>query len=288
MEHRPLLEAGSVQANSSSDGGGSSSTSVQSKQPRVASVPGAIFNMSNSILGGGISLLALPSAVASAGPALFLVLLVGSGVATVVSAQLLAEAAEHARVTTYDGLGARALGNAGSTAVMVFIFLNNFGVCISFLQGFGDVVPELVQQALALHHHHEGNTTLMDGRRTGSEGVPNTFGPFFPPPPPEQHYKRGIFVGPITAGLYSPSAGSDAGASIPLGSEGGSGRTRSILTLLLLVPLLPVMVTLTRIEHRTSAINVVGGVGAAVAVRWLYHHGVCRAWGSDRHAHIFA
>jgi amino acid permease len=139
---------------------------------RVGTVPGAIFNMSNSILGGGISLLALPSAVAAAGPALFVVLLVGSGVATILSAQLLAEAAEHAGVTSYDALGATALGKVGSTAVMVFIFLNNFGVCISFLQGFGDVVPELVQTAVAAHHRHDtrGNPLLLLHNSTVADG----------------------------------------------------------------------------------------------------------------------
>ena len=68
---------------------------------RVGTVPGAVFNLSNSILGGGISLLALPSAVQSAGPVLFLALLVVSGVATVASAQLLADAAEIASAQSY-------------------------------------------------------------------------------------------------------------------------------------------------------------------------------------------
>jgi hypothetical protein len=218
--------------------------------PRVSTVPGAIFNMSNSILGGGLSLLALPSAVAAAGPALFLVLLVGSGVATIMSAQLLAEAAEHAGVTEYDALGATALGKVGSTAVMVFIFLNNFGVCITFLQGFGDVVPELVQTAVAAHHrrHHPNNHTgnITHGLAEvglGAAAADSYFGPFLSPSSNER-----LLPATPAAGDAFPYSSHPSTLMDPLDTTG----LRSVLTLLLLVPLLPVMITLTRIEHLQS------------------------------------
>ena len=58
-----------------------------------AGVAGSIFNLSNSMLGGGISLIALPAAAREAGLIGFTALIVLSAWCTQVSVQLLADAA---------------------------------------------------------------------------------------------------------------------------------------------------------------------------------------------------
>ena len=78
----------------------------------------------------------------------------------------LQDAASIAGARSYDSLGEVALGSrVGAIAVVTFIFLNNLGVCITFLCGFGDVVPQIVEANIARrggHNHTHAADMLVD------------------------------------------------------------------------------------------------------------------------------
>jgi hypothetical protein len=74
-------------------GGGGGALQYTHNVPRVAGIGGSIFNLSNSMLGGGISLIALPAAAREAGFVGFSMLVAVSAFMTQVSVLLLADAA---------------------------------------------------------------------------------------------------------------------------------------------------------------------------------------------------
>lgn len=113
---------------------------------RHASVSGSVFNLSNTMLGGGISLIALPTALREAGVAGFSLIVLLSACFTQMSVQQLADAATATAADAgdsgdYGTVAAAALGHSGQTLVELFVLLNNFGACIALLNTFGDVVP---------------------------------------------------------------------------------------------------------------------------------------------------
>jgi amino acid permease len=120
---------------------------------RHASITGSIFNLSNSMLGGGISLVALPFALREAGFVGFTLVVLLSACFTQMSVQQLADAATATAADTmaagdYGTVAAAAAGSRGQHTVELFILLNNFGACIALLNTFGDVVPnELLRSA---------------------------------------------------------------------------------------------------------------------------------------------
>eukprot|EP00039_Didymoeca_costata_P020963 m.342951 g.342951 ORF g.342951 m.342951 type:complete len:440 (+) comp22135_c0_seq1:316-1635(+) len=113
-----------------------------SKRRLEDTVSGPVFNLMNSIVGGGISIIALPLGVQDVGIITFVIFVLLSALATALSCKLLADAAVLSGQSSYSDLGRAAYGGIGFTIVTIFIFLNNLGVCITFLQTFADVIPE--------------------------------------------------------------------------------------------------------------------------------------------------
>ena len=105
---------------------------------------GSVFNLSNSVLAGGISLIPLPYCVKISGLTAMPVILAISGVLAVLTAVMLVRVSVVTGATTYHVAAGKAIGPWGATAVQVVVMLNNFGVCVAFLDVFGDVIPSML------------------------------------------------------------------------------------------------------------------------------------------------
>jgi amino acid permease len=110
-----------------------------------ASLASGVLNLTNTLLGGGIAFIALPLAAKQLGVPLLVALVLLSMVANTFTCILLVKSAEISSKRTYFDLAATALG-AWKHAVTLFIFLNNFGVCVAFIATFGDVFPEIMSK----------------------------------------------------------------------------------------------------------------------------------------------
>jgi amino acid permease len=111
--------------------------------PRKAAGANALsgaLNLSNTLLGGGIAFVALPLATKQVGVFGIVAMLVASGVANTFTCMLLVKSAALTGRATYFDLS-RALGDWAHVCT-IFILLNNFGVCVAFLDTFGDVFPQ--------------------------------------------------------------------------------------------------------------------------------------------------
>eukprot|EP00667_Euglena_gracilis_P008902 EG_transcript_9026 len=99
------------------------------------------FTLTNTILGGGISLISLPLATRSAGLVLGPVLLVFAACVTGFTLVLLTDCRVHTGLHTFHELGQRALGrHAGALTIKASIVANNFTVCIALFLVVADVV----------------------------------------------------------------------------------------------------------------------------------------------------
>ena len=125
--------------------------------PRGSCLPrgglrGAVFNLANTILGGGISLISLPIAVTSIGLPLFPVIelvvfalnVYTCGLLVFTARALAASGGEHGP-PTYQNLARVCLGRRGGLVAPLFILLNNFGVMVGALSVCGDVFAPMVQ-----------------------------------------------------------------------------------------------------------------------------------------------
>jgi len=115
-------------------------------QQRKGTVPGGICNLLNTVLGGGISLISLPLATYKAGVIWMPTFELISAIATSYTCYLLVVAADRLSCESYADLGLRCFGRA-AVVVPILICLNNFGVCVAFVEVFADVVPPLVSSA---------------------------------------------------------------------------------------------------------------------------------------------
>jgi amino acid permease len=111
-----------------------------------------VFNLANTILGGGISLISLPIAVTSIGLPLFPVIelvVFALNVYTcgllVFTARALAASGGGHGPPTYQNLARVCLGRRGGLVAPLFILLNNFGVMVGALSVCGDVFSPMVQ-----------------------------------------------------------------------------------------------------------------------------------------------
>jgi len=107
--------------------------------PRV-SVVGSIFNLSNTIVGGGISIIALPLAARWAGLFVFPFLVVSLAALSGCTCSMMQHASLSADAGTYAEL-CMLVGRSCPMIQHVLIVLNNFGICVALLQTFGSVVP---------------------------------------------------------------------------------------------------------------------------------------------------
>ncbi|XP_078437827.1 transmembrane amino acid transporter family protein [Wolffia australiana] len=103
-----------------------------------AGVPGAVFNLTTTVVGAGI--MALPAAMKSLGllPGLLSIALLGA--LSELSIELLVRYAVLAGAATYGDLVAAALGRAARVAAETCIVVNNAGILIVYLIIVGDVL----------------------------------------------------------------------------------------------------------------------------------------------------
>ncbi|KAJ4833889.1 hypothetical protein Tsubulata_048064 [Turnera subulata] len=102
------------------------------------SVPGAVFNVSTSILGAGIMSIPATLKVLGVIPALVLILVVAWLVD--ISVEFLMRYTHSGQATTYAGVMKEGYGKAGSVAVQVCVMMTNLGCLIMYLIIIGDVL----------------------------------------------------------------------------------------------------------------------------------------------------
>ena len=105
-------------------------SSQEAKAPRRASVLGAVFNVSTSIIGAGIMSIPATLKVLGVAPALGLIVIIALLVD--VSIEFLLRFTHSGRSTTYAGLMAESYGRIGSVAVQICVMITNLGCLIIY------------------------------------------------------------------------------------------------------------------------------------------------------------
>ncbi|CAA6661861.1 unnamed protein product [Spirodela intermedia] len=103
-----------------------------------ASVSGAVFNLSTSIIGAGIMSIPATLKVLGVGPAVVLILSVA--LLCDVSVEFLLRYTNSGKVMSYAGIMAESFGKAGATALQLCVILTNLGALIMYLIIIGDVL----------------------------------------------------------------------------------------------------------------------------------------------------
>ncbi|GMH15910.1 hypothetical protein Nepgr_017751 [Nepenthes gracilis] len=101
-------------------------------------LPGAVFNLTTSIIGAGI--MALPATMKVLGLVLGFALIVLMGVLSEISVELLVRFSVHYKVTSYGEIVQCALGRSARTLSEICIILNNAGILVVYLIIIGDVM----------------------------------------------------------------------------------------------------------------------------------------------------
>jgi len=96
-----------------------------------ASVPGAVFNVSTSIIGAGIMSIPATLRVLGVIPAFSLIVVVA--VLADLSVEFLLRFTYSGDTTTYAGVMGEAFGSFGSVLVQVFVMITNWGCLIVYL-----------------------------------------------------------------------------------------------------------------------------------------------------------
>lgn len=98
--------------------------------PRTASVSGAVFNVSTSIIGAGI--MSIPFALKVLGIIPALVLIVFVAFMTDISVEILLRFTHSGDSTTYAGLMKESFGPIGSIVTQVCVMITNLGCLIMY------------------------------------------------------------------------------------------------------------------------------------------------------------
>ncbi|KAI3951385.1 hypothetical protein MKW92_048273 [Papaver armeniacum] len=123
VDHRRV----SAEESSSSGGGGN-----------CASVTGAVFNVSTSIIGAGIMSIPATLKVLGVIPAILLILFIA--VLSEVSVDFLLRFTSSGKSTTYAGVMGESFGRAGSVGLQICIMVTTLGTLIIYLIIIGDVL----------------------------------------------------------------------------------------------------------------------------------------------------
>eukprot|EP00761_Pharyngomonas_kirbyi_P006526 gb/GECH01006533.1/.p1 GENE.gb/GECH01006533.1/~~gb/GECH01006533.1/.p1 ORF type:complete len:580 (+),score=102.31 gb/GECH01006533.1/:1-1740(+) len=107
-----------------------------------ASVGSSIFNLSNTILGGGV--LALPFAMGISGILLGVFLLLFVGFLAFYSLLVLIRCISWTGKRSYRTVAKAALGNWGTIITDVSMFFACFGVCVAYIVLIGDLLPPVL------------------------------------------------------------------------------------------------------------------------------------------------
>merc|ERR1719265_1229552 len=104
---------------------------------------GTIFNLVNSMIGGGI--LGLPFAVQQCGLVLGVLLIGFIAVLTDLSAYMVVYVCDATRTKSLDTMANVLYGSQFGTLLNVTIFLNNLGSCSGYVVILGDLLPSAMQ-----------------------------------------------------------------------------------------------------------------------------------------------
>ncbi|KAG8380927.1 hypothetical protein BUALT_Bualt06G0067500 [Buddleja alternifolia] len=111
-------------------------TAEASKQ--APSVPGAVFNVSTSIIGAGIMSIPATLKVLGVVPAFVMIVLIA--ILVEISVEFMLRFTYSGESTTYAGLMRESFGRVGSGAVQICVMITNLGCLIMYLIIIGDVV----------------------------------------------------------------------------------------------------------------------------------------------------
>lgn len=107
----------------------------------TSTIPQALFNFVNSIVGAGI--MGLPFAIKEAGLGLGLVLLIGCGVLTDFSVRILINTSVKVGCKNYEDIVNYCFGKAGFYIVSFFMFIFAFGAMIAYNVIIGDTITQV-------------------------------------------------------------------------------------------------------------------------------------------------
>lgn len=105
---------------------------------KPASIPGAVFNVSTSIIGAGIMSIPATLKVLGVVPAFVMIVLIGFLVD--ISVEFMLRFTHSGESTTYAGLMKESFGKVGSVAVQICVMVTNLGCLIIYLIIIGDVL----------------------------------------------------------------------------------------------------------------------------------------------------
>ncbi|CAK7335215.1 unnamed protein product [Dovyalis caffra] len=103
-----------------------------------ASFPGAVFNLSTTIVGAGI--MALPATMKVLGLVLGVALIIFMAFLTEASIEMLLRFSRAGKTASYGGLMGDAFGKTGRVMLQVAVLVNNIGVLIVYMIIIGDVL----------------------------------------------------------------------------------------------------------------------------------------------------
>lgn len=118
-------------------------TLVSSKPNTGSGVPGAVFNLTTSIIGAGI--MALPATMKVLGLVLGIVLIILIGVLSEISVEMLIRFAVSCKARSYGEVVQIAMGRTARVLSEICIIVNNGGVLIVYLIIMGDVMSGSVR-----------------------------------------------------------------------------------------------------------------------------------------------
>lgn len=107
-------------------------------------VPGAVFNLTTTIIGAGI--MALPATMKVLGLVVGVILIVVMGIVSEISVELLVKFSVYVNATSYGEVVQHALGKPARVLSEICIIINNAGVLVVYLIIMGDVMSG------SLHH----------------------------------------------------------------------------------------------------------------------------------------
>eukprot|EP00056_Hartaetosiga_gracilis_P004389 m.74606 g.74606 ORF g.74606 m.74606 type:complete len:240 (+) comp11813_c0_seq2:110-829(+) len=112
------------------------------KGENMTSLPSAVFNLANTIIGAGV--LALPFAFKNTGIVFGPLLLIGIYSLVVYSCYSLVQCAKLSKGYSYSDVAYQAFGNAGVRVSQVCLIVSTFGAGISYLVIFGDMLAPMI------------------------------------------------------------------------------------------------------------------------------------------------
>ncbi|KAK8525079.1 hypothetical protein V6N13_016068 [Hibiscus sabdariffa] len=111
-------------------------------------IPGAVFNLTTTIIGAGM--MALPATMKVLGIVLGLALMIVIGILSEISVEMFVKYAVLCKAKSYGEVVEVAMGRTARVLSQICIIINNAGVLVVYLIIIGDVMSG------SLHHHHHG------------------------------------------------------------------------------------------------------------------------------------